>query len=225
MEITLQINNQEIKSDIDLGDSLLKFLRNNHFFGAKFGGCQEGECGACTVLLDGQPINSCSMLAIKAVGHSIITIESIGEHPEQGWKKTTGLSNLQKAFVESGAIQCGYCTPAMILSANSLIQSNQNPSEDEIRDGISGVLCRCTGYEKPVKAIKSIFSGNLEKMVSPQIESNIEGKKNKTIGKNEPKVDAIKLVQGKPAFTDDFDIAGMLYAKVLHSPYAHAEIT
>ncbi len=224
MEIILNINNQEVKSEIDLDDSLLKFLRDNHFFGAKFGGCQEGECGACTVLFDGQPVNSCSMLAIKAVGHSILTIESMGEHPEQGWKKTTGLSNLQKAFVESGAIQCGYCTPAMILSANSLLQTNQNPSEGEIRDAISGVLCRCTGYDKPVKAIKSIISGNLDKMVSPQIESEIEGDKNKTIGKNEPKVDAIKLVQGKPAFTDDFDIAGMLYAKVLHSPYAHAEI-
>lgn len=224
MEITLLINNKEIKSNIDLSDSLLKFLRDNHLFGTKFGGCQESECGACTVLLDGKPINSCSLLAIKAVGHSILTIESMGEHPEQGWKKTIGLSNLQKAFVQSGAIQCGYCTPAMILSADSLLQSNQDPSEEEIRDAISGVLCRCTGYDKPVKAIKSVISGNLDKMVSPQIESDIKDQRNKIIGKNEPKVDAIKLVQGKPAFTDDFEINGMLYAKVLHSPYAHAEI-
>lgn len=224
MEIKLLVNNHEITSNVDLGDSLLKFLRDHHLFGAKFGGCQEGECGACTVLLDGQPVNSCSMLAIKAVGHKIETIESIGEHPEQGWKKTKGLSNLQKAFVESGAIQCGYCSPAMILSANSLLQTNPSPSEEEIREAISGVLCRCTGYDKPVKAIKSIASGNLDMMVSPQIESDIKEGKNKTIGKNEPKVDAIKLVQGKPAFTDDFEIARMLYAKVLHSPYAHAEI-
>jgi putative selenate reductase molybdopterin-binding subunit len=224
MEITLVINNHEITSEIDLSDSLLKFLRDHQFFGAKFGGCQEGECGACTVLFDGKPINSCSMLAIKAVGHHIQTIESIGEHPEQGWKKTAGLSNLQKAFVESGAIQCGYCSPAMILSANSLLLENPRPSEDEIRDAISGVLCRCTGYDKPVKAIKSLIAGNLDEMVSPHIESDIVGEKNKTIGKNEPKVDAIKLVQGKPAFTDDFEIAGLLYAKVLHSPFAHAEI-
>lgn len=224
MEIILNVNDHDVHSEINPGDSLLKFLRDNHFFGAKFGGCRSGECGACTVLLDGIPVNSCSILALKAVGHQITTIESIGQHPDQGWKKTTGLSHLQKAFVESGAIQCGYCTPAMILAADALLNTNPNPDEVEIRDAISGVLCRCTGYDKPVKAIKSLQTDNLQNLVSPQISTESGTKPNTVIGKNEPKVDAIKLVQGKPAFTDDLEIQGMLIAKVLHSPYAHAEI-
>ena len=127
------------------GLSLLDLLRREGFFGAKYGGCDHGECGACAILLDGVPVNSCSMLAAQAVGHLIETIEGIGQHPEQGWKKTEGLHPIQKAFVETGAIQCGYCTPAQVLAAKSLLERNTNPSEAEIREAISGVLCRCTG--------------------------------------------------------------------------------
>ena len=104
-------------------------------------------------LLDGKPINSCVMLAAQAEGHSIQTIEALGEHPEQGWKTTAGLHPLQQAFVESGAIQCGYCTPAQILAAKELLERNPNPSEAEVREALSGVLCRCTGYLKPVQAV------------------------------------------------------------------------
>ena len=93
------------------------------------------------------------MLAAQAEGHNIVTIEALGEHPEQGWKKTDGLHPLQQAFVESGAIQCGYCTPAQILAAKALLDKNPNPSEEEVREAISGVLCRCTGYLKPVQAV------------------------------------------------------------------------
>jgi len=108
-------------------------------------GCGSGHCGSCTVLLDGLPVASCLMLAVEAEGKSILTIEGLA----QGGK----LHPIQQAFVEHGAIQCGYCTPGMILSAKALLDANPRPSEREIRQAIAGNLCRCTGYAKIVKAI------------------------------------------------------------------------
>jgi len=152
MKVNLLINGVEFHTEISSGDTLLKTLRELGFLSVKNGGCSNGECGACTVLLDMQPINSCAMFTVQAQGHSITTVESMGENPDQGWKKTIGLHFIQRAFIESGAIQCGYCTPAMVLAINSLLEKNINPSESEIRDALSSVLCRCTGYVKPVQA-------------------------------------------------------------------------
>lgn len=236
MKITLHVNKEEIIREIDPGMNLLDFLRSEGLFGVKFGGCRNGECGACTILLDGVSVNSCSILAAQAVGHEIQTIESIGEHPEQGWKKTEGLSDLQKAFIESGAIQCGYCSPAMILNAKALFDHNPDPSETDIRDALSGVLCRCTGYDKPVKAIKFAqklrkgeispeeLDGSLLKTVLPEMEAIQEQPIFDRVGKPDKKLDGMKLAQGKPAFTSDIEMRGMLVAKVLHSPVAHAKI-
>src|SRR5512146_2825451 len=153
MNISLQVNGIQKEWSAAPGETLLKVLRREGYFGAKFGGCEKGECGACTVLLDGIPVNSCGMLAAQAAGHRIETIENTGQHPEQGWKKTEGLSVIQQAFVEIGAIQCGYCTPAMVLAAQVLLATTLNPSEDQVREALSGILCRCTGYQKPVQAI------------------------------------------------------------------------
>ncbi|HEX9029952.1 MAG TPA: 2Fe-2S iron-sulfur cluster-binding protein, partial [Anaerolineales bacterium] len=115
MNLRLLINNRWQDIEAAPGDTLLKVLRAQGYFSVKHG-CESGECGACAVLLDGKPVNTCVYLAVQAEGHTIQTIESLGEHPEQGWKTTAGLHPLQKAFVESGAIQCGYCTPAQILA-------------------------------------------------------------------------------------------------------------
>ncbi|MEA5077354.1 MAG: molybdopterin cofactor-binding domain-containing protein [Anaerolineaceae bacterium] len=236
MKITLHVNKEEITREIDPGMNLLDFLRSEGLFGVKFGGCRSGECGACTVLLDGVSVNSCSILAAQAVGHEIQTIESIGEHPDQGWKKTEGLSDLQKAFIESGAIQCGYCSPAMILNAKALFDQNPDPSEKDIRDALSGVLCRCTGYDKPVKAIEFAqklrkgeispeeLDGSLLKTVLPEMEAIQEQPIFDRVGKPDKKLDGMKLAQGKPAFTSDIELRGMLIARVLHSPVAHAKI-
>ena len=236
MQIHLDINHSLTPFVIQPGDTLLKVLREMGLFGAKFGGCQKGECGACTVLLDGKPVNSCSMLAAQAEGHKIETIEGIGEHPDQGWKKTEGLHPLQQAFIESGAIQCGYCTPAMVLSTKDLVDRKSEPSEEEIRDALSGVLCRCTGYQKPVEAVKAAaalkngstssanFSDRLLANVMPQMEMVPEAEEFRSVGKPDIKVDAMKLVQGKSAFTADVDLQDMLVAMVLHSPVAHARI-
>lgn len=129
MNITLKINGIDHSIDAAPSTTLLAALRGLGFHGVKFGD-ESGFSGSDTVLFDGMPVNSGSLLAAQAEGHTIATIEALGEHPEQGWKLTDGLHPLQKAFVETGAIQCGYCTPAQILAAKSLLEKNPNPSED-----------------------------------------------------------------------------------------------
>jgi putative selenate reductase molybdopterin-binding subunit len=229
MKITLNINSKIHQHTAAPGETLLSVLRRLGYYGAKRG-CEDGSCGVCAVLLDGKPVNACLILAAQAEGHQIETIEGIGEHPEQGWKKSEGLHPIQQAFVETGAIQCGYCTPAQVLAAKALLDKDSNPTETEVREAISGVLCRCTGYVKPVQAIlraAALMRGEeagtnlltLPKIiVAPQISPY------QTVGQPEPKVDAVKLVQGKPAFAADIELRGMLVAKVLHSPLAHARI-
>lgn len=271
MIVSFQLNGTQQTVEVPTGATLLEVLRREGYMGVKFGGCQRGECGACTVLLDGKPVNSCMILAAQADGHRIETIEAVGQHPEQGWKKTEGLSVLQQAFVESGAIQCGYCTPAQILAAQTLLSQNPDPSEEQVREALSGVLCRCTGYLKPVQAVLRAAavlrgeyvppidgsgdsgtpapaewltsgqpgpseSGGSEVLsdkgtavrkqlrLMPQMWTSSDVAPRTTIGRPERKVDAVKLVQGKPAFTDDIEMRNMLVAKVLHSPVAHALI-
>jgi putative selenate reductase molybdopterin-binding subunit len=256
MNTQLKINAKNYKVEVAPNETLFSAIRRLGFYGIKFGD-EDGLTGADTVLLDGKPVNAGSMLATQAEGHDLVTIEALGEHPDQGWKKTEGLHPLQQAFVESGAIQCGYCTPAQILAAKSLLDKNPNPSEDEVREAISGVLCRCTGYTKPVQAIlkaAAVMRGedwsmedgkwlmdnnrtptsndpstmNYEPLTTirtkPKVILTPETKTYQTVGKPEIKVDAIKLVQGKPAFTADIEKRGLLHAKVLHSPHAHARI-
>lgn len=262
MEISLNVNDAVHTLDVPAGYTLLKVLRHLGYFGTKHG-CETGECGACTALLDGKPVNSCLVLAAQAQGHRIQTIENIGQHPEQGWKLTEGLHPLQQAFVESGAIQCGFCTPAQILAAKELLDRNPTPSEAEVREAFSGVLCRCTGYLKPVQAVlraaaamrgEQVENGELVGFILPESRDGEpfgeatssptpyplspatsvqalpkvfvapETETWQRVGKPEIKVDAVKLVQGKPAFAADMDARGLLYAKVLHSPHAHARI-
>ena len=254
MNITLKVNGIERAIETPASTTLLGALRGLGFHGVKFGD-EHGLSGADTVLLDGKPVNAGAMLAAQAEGHAVATIEALGEHPDQGWRKTDGLHPLQKAFVESGAIQCGYCTPAQILAAKSLLEKNASPNEAEVREALSGVLCRCTGYLKPVQAVmqaaavmrgeggewkvesgewtmgSDLFSPGgtdgspaLATRIKPKVIVVPETEKWQTVGKPEKKVDAIKLVQGKPAFAADMDMRGMLHAKVLRSPHAHARI-
>lgn len=247
MDVEFNLNDEVFRISAAPGDTLLKSLRKMGFYGVKHG-CETGECGACTILFDGKPANSCLVLTAQAAGHKIQTIESLGEHPEQGWRKNQGLHPIQQAFIANGAIQCGYCTPAQVLAAKHLLDKNPDPTENEIRQVLSGVLCRCTGYLKPVQAVLKA-SENLRNnryatlQEDPPTQTNqLELKSVKQdpsmpvvippvpalnyqrVGKPDVKVDAIKLVQGKAAYTADFDIKGMLVAKVLRSPYAHARI-
>jgi len=224
MNITLNINGAAHALDLAPATTLLAALRGLGFYGAKFGD-EDGLSGADTVLLDGKPINAGSLLAAQAEGHTLATIEALGEHPEQGWRKTAGLHPLQKAFIENGAIQCGYCTPAQILAAKSLLDKNPNPTEAEVREALAGVLCRCTGYLKPTQAVMSAAAEMRgEPAAAKKITLTPETEKYQIVGKPEIKVDAVKLAQGKPAFAADVDMRGVLHAKVLRSPHAHARI-
>ncbi|MFN2234669.1 MAG: 2Fe-2S iron-sulfur cluster-binding protein, partial [Anaerolineales bacterium] len=261
MKIELIINGRLKSVEISPGEKLLFTLRALGYHGVKFGD-EGGLSGADTVLLDGKPINAGLIFTAQAEGHKIATIESLGEYPQQGWKRSDGLHPLQKAFIETGAIQCGYCTPAQILAAKHLLDQNPNPSESQVRDALSGVLCRCTGYLKPVQAVlmaaaqmrgeavesiqdlqplipmrPDILSGTQAQMdvefgtdrqidtkVIPGIRVTPKNQSLQHVGKPQPKVDAIKLAQGKPAFTSDHEIRNMLYAKILKSPHAHATI-
>ncbi|MFH1908788.1 MAG: 2Fe-2S iron-sulfur cluster-binding protein, partial [Chloroflexota bacterium] len=221
MNIILTINSVSHELTASPGESLLSALRRLGYHGVKFGD-EHGLTGADTVLLDGKPVNAGLLLAAQAEGHFIVTIEGLGEHPEHGWKKSEGLHPIQQAFVETGAIQCGYCTPAQILAAKALLDKNPNPSEAEVREAIAGVLCRCTGYIKPVQAILRAATVMRREEVGKLVDWEIG--KYETVGKPVPKVDAVKLAQGKPAFAADFEKRGLLHAKVLHSPHAHARI-
>ncbi|MGO8813356.1 MAG: (2Fe-2S)-binding protein [Terriglobia bacterium] len=126
------------------GDLLLDVLRREAYFGVKRG-CETGECGACTVLVNGKPINSCLMFAAQAEGCEVLTIEGVAEGDK--------LDPLQETFLEYGAVQCGYCTPGMILSAKALLAEHPDPTEAQVREALAGNFCRCTGYLKPVEAI------------------------------------------------------------------------
>ena len=231
MKIQLEINHQTVEVEVAPQAPLLDVLRQVGILSVKSGGCQRGECGACTVLLDGKPINSCMLLAVQAQGHAISTVEAEGEYLDQGWKQGAGLSPLQRAFIENGSIQCGYCTSAMVLAAKTLLARKPDPSEAEVREALSGILCRCTAYVKPVEAVLRAAQLMREEKDQPakplgtlKIVEADEIPETTVVGKAVPKVDASKLVQGKPAFTADFVPTGTLVAKVLRSPVAHARI-
>ena len=145
--ITLTVNGAKYEVAVEPQQSLLQVLREElHLTGTKEG-CSEGECGACTVFLDGQTVDSCLIFGLEANGREIVTIEGLAQGEQ--------LHPVQKAFAEYGAVQCGFCTPGMILAAKALLDSTPHPTETEIRRGISGNLCRCTGYVKIVEAIKA----------------------------------------------------------------------
>src|SRR5436309_3234689 len=263
-----------IKSlDVAPKESLMNVLRQEGYYSVKHG-CETGECGACTVLVDGMPRPSCVTLAVQVGGCTLTTVESLGSARK--------LHPLQEAFIDTGAIQCGFCTPGMVLSAHALLKRNPNPAEDEIRDALSGNLCRCTGYVKPVQAIQraaAILRGEKMSPISlPDSGGNfqpwdpgrspleypehgasvqgddsgfagVSGEKDQSsqddgssgggtatlvgtrvstdlnvVGKAERKVDAVKLVTGKPAFVDDIELRGLLHGRLLTSPHAHAII-
>jgi aerobic carbon-monoxide dehydrogenase small subunit len=146
MPVELNVNGQTRTIAVEPRTSLLDCLREDLLLTGAHAGCEHGVCGACTVLIDGAPVRSCLMFAVQADGYAITTIEGLSPGPGE-------LSILQDAFCETHGMQCGYCTPAMILAAHSLLSKNTQPTRDEIVDAISGNICRCTGYAQIVEAI------------------------------------------------------------------------
>ena len=148
------INGKAYEAEVDPSIRLLDLIREVFNLTGTKEGCAEGECGACTVIVDGEPVSSCLMLAGQAEGHAITTIEGVSVNGE--------LSRLQRAFVEAGAIQCGFCTPGMIMAAKALLDKVPHPTDEEIRVAISGNLCRCTGYKKIFEAMRMASEGEQE---------------------------------------------------------------
>jgi carbon-monoxide dehydrogenase small subunit len=146
MRINLSVNGLDVAAEVEPRTNLLSFLRDHLGLLGTRKGCGRGDCGSCTVLVDGAPVLSCVMFAFQADGKAVTTIEGISDGER--------LDIVQQCFVEKGAIQCGFCTPAMILVAKALLDERPHPSRDEIRHAISGVLCRCTGYRKVVDAVE-----------------------------------------------------------------------
>ncbi len=247
MKIVLTINGEERRVECAPHESLRTVLRREGFYSVRFGS-ETGDTGAAGVLLDGRFVSAEILLAAQADGHRIDTVE--------GLAPTGELHPLQRAFIDSGAIQSGYSTPATILAAKALLDETPNPTELEVREALSGILDRETGYLRPVLAI--LRAGDVMRgqkadpvepaHITPLIEPNrassadlsvaLEGlaplaprvvpspevPETQVVGKPETKVDAVKLAKGKPAFTDDVELRGMLHAKMLYSPHAHARI-
>lgn len=147
VSLTMTLNGEEVTIEVGPDALLVDVLRDQLELTGTKEACGEGECGACTVLLDGEPVTSCLVPALKAQGREAMTVEGLASGGE--------LHPLQKAFIEHGAVQCGYCTPGMLMSAKALLDRNPHPTEGEIRQAISGNLCRCTGYVKIVEAIEA----------------------------------------------------------------------
>ena len=145
--ITVDVNGEQYERELDARRLLIHFLRDDLDLTGSHIGCDTGNCGACSVLIDGTLVKSCMMLAVQADGTKIETVEGLASEGE--------LNGLQQAFSEHHALQCGYCTPGMLMSATALLRQNESPSEDEIRKGIQGNICRCTGYVNIVEAIKA----------------------------------------------------------------------
>jgi len=148
---TLRVNGIAYPVEVEAGTSLLVAVRDAIGLTGAKEGCDDSECGACMMLLDGRPVNSCSYLALQAEGSEITTVE--------GLAKGDDLSDLQRTFLQFGGVQCGFCTPGMLVSATALLQSNPSPSEDEVRVALAGNLCRCTGYDGIVKAVLGVAAG------------------------------------------------------------------
>ena len=146
LPLSLWVNGDRVQVFVREDETLLDLLRDRLALTGSKRGCGEGQCGHCTILLNGKAVNSCLALALEAEGGRVLTIEGLAQgnllHP------------VQKAFVEAGAIQCGYCTPGMVMAVYALLQENPHPSEEEIREGIKGVMCRCTGYYKIMEAVR-----------------------------------------------------------------------
>ncbi|MFL6011304.1 MAG: (2Fe-2S)-binding protein [Gaiellaceae bacterium] len=146
MRIEISVNGEQHEADVWEGESLLYVLRERLGFPGSKNACEQGECGSCSVMLDGRLVCACLVLAAQADGHDVVTVEGLAQDGR--------LHPVQEAFVAAGAVQCGFCTPGLVVAAADLLERNADPSEDEIREALSGNLCRCTGYAKIFDAVR-----------------------------------------------------------------------
>ncbi len=212
-QVKLTINGKEYRVEASPDLTLLGYLRDElRLMGAK-NGCSKGHCGTCTVIIGGKAKKSCVVKVAKLDGAQVETIENLSKNGK--------LHPLQQAFIETSAVQCGFCTPGMIMAAKALLDRNLNPTEEEIRDALKHNICRCTGYVSIIKAVKlaaAVMRG--EKEFSKKDYKDYKD----VIGVSVPRNDAVQKVTGAPIFADDLTLPNMLYGKLLLSEYPHAEI-
>ena len=209
MEILkLTINGKEYQTVVEPHDTLSKVLRDKlDLTGTKLG-CEQASCGACTVFVDGLAVQSCITPALRVNGSMITTIEGVADQNK--------LHKLQEKFVEKGAIQCGYCTPGMIMTSLDFLKNNPTPSQDEIKEALSGNLCRCTGYKKIIEAVESY--------VKDENSPNENDGKFEMVGHGRPYIEATKKVNGSSEYADDVRVKNALHCRFLRSTHAHAKI-
>jgi xanthine dehydrogenase molybdopterin-binding subunit B len=207
--ISLTLNGKPLTAEIDDDITLLHFLRKDLRLTGTKEGCGQAECGACTVLVNNKAVNSCLIPAAAVEGCEVVTIEGLERDHE--------MDTLQKSFIDEGAIQCGFCTPGVIMSAKALLLANPCPSEREIRESLAGNLCRCTGYEKIVRAVM-VASGQEQQVSVP------ESKEYAVIGHKARRRDTIDKATGKAEYADDLTFPNMVYGKALRSACPHALI-
>ena len=217
-EITLTVNNIQYQLTVKPGETLAALLRNQlRLTGTKIG-CDEAECGSCTVLVDGEPMMSCIYPAARADGKSIVTIEGLAERVEEGIK----LHPLQEAFVQHGAVQCGFCIPGQIMTAHALLKRNPDPTSDDVRHALKDTLCRCAGYPTIENAIlaaaHTLRTG--DPLPLPVIPDSIH--QHQFVGHTHTRPDGVDKVTGQAIFTDDLEFEGMLFAKAKRAMVPHA---
>jgi selenium-dependent xanthine dehydrogenase len=213
LEIT--VNGQHHEIDIEESRTLAQFLRLDlGLTGTKIG-CEEAECGICTVLVDGVPIDSCSYPAFKAYGRNITTIEGLSDGET--------LHPVQDNFIRHGAVQCGFCTSGLIMTATALLDENNDPSEQDIKSALKDTYCRCTGYTSVIRAIQSAACEKRGEAPLPPNDPVVD-EPMRVISRSVPPQEVVEKVTGKAKYTDDYSFPGMLYARTLRSPYPHAQI-
>ena len=226
---TLNVNGQAYRLAIEPFESLADVLRDKIGLTGTKKACGVGDCGACTVLIDGEPMNSCLLLACAVENRAITTVEGLADDGE--------LSPIQRSFVHEGAIQCGFCTPGMVLSASALVDKNPNPSVPQIKDALAGNLCRCTGYASIIRAVercgnyrndgtcaKKAAKTNGDQAATPASPVTIDPSKMGGVGVSIPRVDAADKVTGRALYTADVKLSNMLYGKILGSTVAHGRV-
>ena len=216
--ISLTLNGKAVEAEVPARKTLLDAIREEWHQTGTHAGCEHGVCGCCNVLLDGNVVRSCLLLAVQADGHAVQTVEGLGS-PER-------LGPLQRAFAEKHAMQCGYCTPGMLMAAADLLATNPDPDESEIRTALSGNLCRCTGYMEIVDAVKDaagrIARGETAVEEPPSVPD--DGSGGPYIGRRIPPVEDRRFVAGKGTYINDFTLPDLLHMTMVRSPHAHARI-